>query len=207
MPNTLSCNPSNAHSLDAIPSWESRLQLYPQLIDAGLLQSVEAQSVSFPFDEGNPVQLDVLRTDQLHPVISGNKWFKLKYNLIQACESGSDELCSFGGAWSNHLHALAYLGQLMGMRTLGIVRGEEHTVESTPMLQDAHRFGMALKFVSRRQFRHYRDHPGELADARRYVIPEGGDNALGMLGAASLIQQSRVNWSAYSHVVLAVGTG
>ncbi|RLT93522.1 1-aminocyclopropane-1-carboxylate deaminase/D-cysteine desulfhydrase [Ketobacter sp.] len=193
--------------LDAIPALERALSRYAPLQQAGLLAPLTAQCLDYPPFSQQQVQVDVLQADQLHPVISGNKWFKLKYNLLQALEDGCEELLSFGGAWSNHLHALAYLGGLMGVRTQGVVRGEEHTQDATPTLQDASRYGMALRFVSRPQFRDYRNQPRPLQQPGRWVIPEGGDNPLGMLGAASMVMQADLDWSRYSHLVVAVGTG
>lgn len=199
-------------SLDAIPALERELSSCSTLRDAGLLSPLEVKAVDFPSFADCQVCVDVLQADQLHPVISGNKWFKLKYNLLQARNQHCAELLSFGGAWSNHLHALAYLGKLLGIPTRGVVRGDELTPDSSPMLQEARQYGMKLDFVSRQQFRVYRDRHDDLLQAGRYLIPEGGDNVLGMLGAASLINQlsdngADVDISRYSHVVVAVGTG
>ena len=198
---------STIPGIDLIPFLEAELAAVPWINREGLLQPIDVQSVAFPVFSAHRVQVDVLRADILHPIISGNKWFKLKYNLLQAIKEGASELLSFGGAWSNHLHALAYLGQMVGMKTIGVVRGDELTADASGMLQDASAFGMELRFVSRQQFRAYRDAPDVLDSAGRYVIPEGGDNRLGMLGAASMLFQTLVNLDHYSHLVVAVGTG
>ncbi|MBA56028.1 MAG: 1-aminocyclopropane-1-carboxylate deaminase [Pseudomonadales bacterium] len=198
---------SSLPAIDSIPALERELSAYSTLDDAGLLAPIEVQGVEFPPFAEHQVNVDVLRADQLHSVISGNKWFKLKYNFLQARHLNCDELLSFGGAWSNHLHALAFVGQMLGMRTHGIVRGDELTIDSSPMLREAHQYGMELEFVSRRQFRNYRGQYDDLLQDKRYVIPEGGDNDLGMLGAASLLFQTKAKLEDYSHVLVAVGTG
>lgn len=85
---------------------------------------IPVQKIADPLLEGTGVSLSILRTDLIHPVVSGNKWFKLKYNLIKAREHGKSSLLSFGGPWSNHLHALAEAGRLFDFKTIGLVRGE-----------------------------------------------------------------------------------
>ena len=94
------------------------------------------------------IELWMKRDDLLHPVISGNKWRKLKYILDHALSLGADTLISMGGAYSNHLHALAYVGKVLGLKTIGLVRGEQPET-LTPTLQDMKNWGMELKFVSR----------------------------------------------------------
>ena len=90
---------------------------------------------------------DVLRLDKLHPVVSGNKWFKLEKHLQLA---GTSPILTFGGAWSNHLVATAYAAKQAGLTAIGIVRGEQSFAPSLT-LQDAAAYGMHLEFISRRQ--------------------------------------------------------
>ena len=90
-------------------------------------------------------KVDVLRLDKIHPVISGNKWFKLKYNLEEATKKGLSALLSFGGPHSNHLHALAAAGQVFGFRTIGLVRGYAE-VPLTHTLKECAEMGMELQF-------------------------------------------------------------
>ncbi|MGV0101597.1 hypothetical protein NSTCB13_00033 [Nostoc sp. DSM 114160] len=71
------------------------------------------------------VELYVLRLDLMHPWVNGNKWFKLKYNLLEAKEKNFTTLLTFGGAYSNHIYATAAAGNLFGFRTIGVIRGEE----------------------------------------------------------------------------------
>jgi 1-aminocyclopropane-1-carboxylate deaminase len=151
------------------------------------------------------IQLDMLRLDLLHPAISGNKWFKLKYNIEYALEHNFTSLVSFGGAYSNHLHAMAYAGKEAGLKTIGYIRGEE---VQNPTLMGCKDWGMKLHFVSRTDYKHKNElefletlqqmHP----DA--YIIPEGGSNSLGLKGCLEIVTVS--DTSQYDHICCAVGT-
>ncbi len=184
---------------------EHFLQQMPVLVDSGLLQSPIVESLSYPLFVAHDVQVDVLRLDRLHPVISGNKWFKLKYNLVHALRNGQHTLLSFGGAWSNHLHALAFAAQLTGLKCRGLVRGEELDANANPMLQDAQRWGMQLEFVTRSRYRDMTRGEFVADDPGVCVIPEGGDNALGVLGCMSLLPAD--TGELFDQVWLPVGTG
>jgi len=135
------------------------------------------------------VQVHLLRMDLIHPQLSGNKWFKLRENLRHAKESGCKRVISFGGAFSNHLHALAWAGHTLQMPTLGVVRGEA-AYAANPTLTDATRWGMELKFVSRKEYQK-RDSEAYLSELRlRYpdswIVPEGGSNTLALAGFADM---------------------
>jgi len=136
------------------------------------------------------VRLLVKRLDLVHPVISGNKWYKLKYNLIAAREQGFDTLLSFGGAYSNHIHALAGAGAEYGFKTIGVIRGEEHS-SLNPTLQFAVDHGMQLHYLNRADYR--RKDSAEIIDRLKdqfgdfYLIPEGGSNAQAVKGCAEII--------------------
>ncbi len=134
------------------------------------------------------VELWCKRDDLIHPAISGNKWRKLKYHLRHAKEHGKRHLLSFGGAYSNHIHALAAAGCQSGLRTTGIIRGEYDAV-SNSTLRDARRWGMDLVFVDRQSYRRRQD-PGWLAqfDAPdTLIVPEGGSSPLAIPGVAELV--------------------
>ncbi len=153
------------------------------------------------------VRLFVKRLDLVHPVVSGNKWYKLKYNLKQAHQQGFDTLLSFGGAYSNHIHALAGAGQAEGFNTIGIIRGEaHHPLNST--LQYATDQGMSLDYISRADYR-LKNTP-EFLDglAERYgsffLIPEGGSNAFALTGVQEIIASID---EPYDVVATACGTG
>src|SRR6185436_10639338 len=100
-----------------------------------VLQKPVLERINDPLLEEKKVELFVFRDDLIHPVISGNKWRKLKYNLEEFRLSGKKILVTFGGAWSNHIAAVAEAGNAFGIRTIGIIRGEEHTSESNDLLQ------------------------------------------------------------------------
>ena len=157
---------------------------------------------------GKEVQVSVLRSDGIHPTISGNKWFKLKYNLLAARVQGCEGVVSCGGAWSNHLHALAQGCGRLNIPAHGIVRGNELHASSNVMLQDAADQGMSLEFVDRAHYRSLRS--VKTVKRNHYFIPEGGDNWLGVLGAATMaspLSKSAKGSLAVSHVVTAMGTG
>lgn len=138
------------------------------------------------------IELWIKRDDLLHPIISGNKWRKLKYSLQHALSINADTIVSMGGAYSNHLHALAYVGQCLGLKTVGLVRGDTPSV-LTPTLQDAHDWGMKLRFVSRSDYRQLRrycggyDLPG--IQPGHYWLPEGGAHDLALSGVAELVDE------------------
>ncbi len=131
----------------------------------------------------------LVRDDLVDPELPGNKWRKLKYNLVAAREQGFGTLLTFGGAYSNHLRAVAVAGRRCGLQTIGVVRGEEH-LPLNPSLASAAAQGMTLTYLDRETYR--RKHAAEvLAQLERawgacYVIPEGGSNALAVQGCAEL---------------------
>src|SRR5438552_10860929 len=103
--------------------------------------------------EEKQLQVYVLRLDLIHPFISGNKWYKLKYNIEEFQRLSKEYLVTFGGAYSNHLVATAAAGKEFGIKTMGIIRGEELNKNSNPVLQFASACGMQLIFVSREEYR------------------------------------------------------
>jgi 1-aminocyclopropane-1-carboxylate deaminase len=138
------------------------------------------------------VELWMKRDDLLHPVVSGNKWRKLKYPINQALNLGANEIISMGGQYSNHLHALAYAGKLLGVKTTALVRGEPPE-KLTPTLSDMQDWGMKLQFVSRSDYRKLRDFkaPDSLPDINpnQYWIPEGGATELALQGVAEIVSE------------------
>ena len=133
-------------------------------------------------------------------MISGNKWRKLKYSLDHALSLGSDTLISMGGAYSNHLHALAYVGKVLGLKTIGLIRGEQPLVLSTT-LNDIKRWNMELRFVSRtdyrllRQYKNYDTLPG--LKSGEYWLPEGGATNLALQGVAELITEIGIPYDSF----------
>ena len=148
------------------------------------------QRLHHPLPTRYGVELWCKRDDLIHPAISGNKWRKLKYHLLHAKEHGKRHLLSFGGAYSNHIHALAAAGCQSGLRTTGIIRGEYDAV-SNSTLRDARRWGMDLVFVDRQSYRRRQD-PDWLAqfDAPdTLIVPEGGSSPLAIPGVAELVDE------------------
>ena len=153
------------------------------------------------------LHVDVMRLDKIHPVVSGNKWFKLKYYLERAKREGKDRLVSFGGAYSNHLIALAEACQLNGYSSAAFVRGEEARPLSHT-LQEARDRGMELHFLSRSGYEKKKkasfllrqEHPES-----DLLIPEGGAGREGVLGADEILSLLPVK--SYAHICCAVGTG
>jgi len=156
------------------------------------------------------VSLSIKRLDKIHPQISGNKFFKLKYNFLEAQKQGFDKVLTFGGAYSNHIAATAYAAHLCGLKSVGIIRGEELSNKMlNPTLSTAQHFGMQLHFVSREHYRQ-KDQPEYLSELKQqfpehYIIPEGGSNALAIQGCQEILSEhDRQN---YDVICCAVGTG
>ena len=156
------------------------------------------------------IQLTIKRLDLIHPRISGNKFFKLKYNFFAAQQQGLRQILTFGGAYSNHIAATAYAAQLVGFQSIGIIRGEElSTQDLNPTLQVAQDFGMQLHFVSRAEYRlrHESEYLQQLQRQypQAFIIPEGGTNTLAIQGTQEILtSEDREN---YDVICCAVGTG
>ena len=159
-----------------------------------------------PLLKNSDYELDVLRLDLLHPEISGNKWFKLKYNLEEAKKQGKKKLLTFGGAFSNHIAATAVACEEAGLQAIGIIRGES-LAETNHTLSKAAERGMVLKFVDRQTYKqkttnNYKQNlEKEFGDF--YLVPEGGDNALGIRGCEEIIPSN----NNYDVILCACGTG
>lgn len=147
--------------------------------------------VSTPLLERKNIKLLMKRLDLVHPLISGNKFFKLKYNIVCAKQKGIKKLLTFGGAYSNHIHASAVAARLEGLSIVGIIRGEE-TLPLNPTLQSAKENGMELYYVSRTTYKeksspeflnHLRHQLGDF-----YLIPEGGTNSLAIKGTREILE-------------------
>jgi len=179
------------------------------LLDIAVRVPIQSVELDVLADAG--IELLVRRDDLIDPQLSGNKFYKLFFNLQAAREQGFNRLLSFGGAYSNHLHALAAAGNRYGFQTLGVVRGERPT-QLSPTLSDAEAWGMQLVFLSREE---YRNKTGaEMAATLReryghfYLIPEGGASLAGargmQLAGRALEQQLKGDYTA---VCIACGTG
>jgi 1-aminocyclopropane-1-carboxylate deaminase/D-cysteine desulfhydrase-like pyridoxal-dependent ACC family enzyme len=146
---------------------------------------------------------EVLRLDKVHPVISGNKWFKLQFYLQEAIQTNKKHILTYGGPWSNHLVATAAACNELGLQCTGIVRGE-WPKQLTPPLKQAASWGMKIEFISRSDYSmQKRKHSSTQSDL--LIIPEGGYGNLGVKGASTLF--SLLPGKSYTHVLCAVGTG
>lgn len=153
------------------------------------------------------IELYVKRDDLIHEVVSGNKWRKLKYNIAM-CQSGKKSgILTFGGAYSNHLIATAAACQLNGLKSMGIVRGDELNENSNETLKACAKYGMELVFVSRNEYmlRHEKAYHEELnyQYPNYYIVPEGGANYYGMMGCQEIMAE--VDFKP-DHIFLAQGT-
>lgn len=150
------------------------------------------------------VSVDVLRLDLIHPVVSGNKWFKLRYYIEDAVSKKKTRIVTFGGAYSNHIIATAAAATANGLKSTGIIRGER-PAQLSQTLKDAESYGMQLEFISREAYK-VKELPDTVyVDPQSYFIGEGGYGIRGRKGAATILQL--VNLSDYSDIVAAVGTG
>ncbi|RYF56826.1 MAG: 1-aminocyclopropane-1-carboxylate deaminase/D-cysteine desulfhydrase [Cytophagaceae bacterium] len=180
---------------------------------ANLAGNSPLQRLTDPFAEPVDIKLFLKRDDLLHPLVSGNKWRKLKYNLLEAREQGYSTLLTFGGAYSNHLFATAAAGQVFGFRTIGIVRGDE--LAGKPLNNTLHfcrEAGMDIHFVSRDAYRR-KDTPAFLVELMEqfgscYIVPEGGTNALAIQGTAEIMPEivAQLGYTP-DYVCCPVGTG
>jgi 1-aminocyclopropane-1-carboxylate deaminase len=155
---------------------------------------------------GQQVQVDVMRLDKMHPVVSGNKWFKLKEHLALA--SPGKPILTFGGAWSNPLDATAWAAKEAGLEAIGIVRGERPALFPAS-LEDAAACGMRLEFVSRRDYKQKEDPAFQRELLHRfpgaYIIPEGGGGPPGIAGSEAILRMT--DTTGYTHIACAIGTG
>lgn len=162
--------------------------------------------IDFP----NDISLTIKREDLIHPFVSGNKFRKLKYNLLQAKAENKETVLTFGGAFSNHIAAVAFVGKEQGFKTIGIIRGEElfDKTEENPTLKFAQKNGMKFEFVSREDYRlkseisfleKLKDKFGDF-----YLVPEGGTNELAVKGCKEILTAED---AVFDFVCCAVGTG
>ncbi|MCA4791746.1 1-aminocyclopropane-1-carboxylate deaminase/D-cysteine desulfhydrase [Myroides odoratimimus] len=156
------------------------------------------------------ITIFVKREDLLHEEVSGNKFRKLKYNILKAQELGYSKLLTFGGAYSNHIAATAAAGRICGVETIGIIRGEEleNNYAGNPTLTKAVEDGMTLGFMTRTEYRSKGE--VEIIDRLKtrygdfYLVPEGGTNAEAIKGTEEILKEGD---EAFDYICTAVGTG
>ncbi len=180
-----------------------------------LFEPSTAVNQSYRIYEKQDVSIDIKREDLIHKEVSGNKLRKLKYNLLQAQKEGFDKVITFGGAFSNHIAATAAACKLMGLQSIGVIRGEELEAKFESVLQEnqtlrtAFNNGMKFHFVSRNEYKQKdtTNFKNQLLQqfGISFMIPEGGTNELAIQGASEILtQQDLAN---YDFICVAAGTG
>lgn len=161
-------------------------------------------------DLPNGISLVIKREDLIHPFVSGNKFRKLKYNLLQAKAESQTTLLTFGGAYSNHIAAVAYAGKENGFQTIGIIRGDElaDKIVSNSTLKFAQECGMQFEFVSREAYRLKTEatflEQLEEQYGSFYLVPEGGTNAFAIKGCEEILTNED---TVFDYIGCAIGTG
>lgn len=161
-------------------------------------------------DFSKKIEVFILRLDKIDSYISGNKWFKLKYNLREAQKFGFKKLLTFGGAYSNHIVAVASAGERWGFETIGVIRGEKPQKFNERLLQ-VEKWGMKLHFVSRQDYQQKKN-PDFIQKLEQkfgnfYLIPEGGSNALAVQGTSEILDFLPQLSFSFDYILCCVGTG
>jgi 1-aminocyclopropane-1-carboxylate deaminase len=168
-----------------------------------MLNNTFIQKIEIPNAKIQGISVSILRLDLIHPIISGNKIFKLKYYIDAALKNGK-HLITFGGPYSNHLVATAYTAQQNGLKSIGYVRGEKPSALSDT-LKDCSEHGMELKFVKREDYIKLQKELIQQENKESQVIPFGGYGRLGALGAKEILQFE--NLSQYDTIMASCGSG
>lgn len=168
------------------------------------LESIKVDRLITNWTSGKDVSIDVLRLDTIHPIISGNKAFKLKFYIEDALLQGNLAIATFGGAWSNHIVATAFACKMAGLQSVGFIRGDQLPVLSAT-LSSAIEYGMKLFFVSREDYKDKGALMKKYSYLNYYWINEGGYGELGAKGAEDILKV--VDTQNYSHIIASVGSG
>jgi 1-aminocyclopropane-1-carboxylate deaminase len=164
------------------------------------------EELTTPFLEFQKIRIFIKREDLNDPLLIGNKFRKLKYNIMAAREVGADTLLTYGGAYSNHIFATAAAGKRYGFKTIGLIRGDELNANSNPTLKAAADFGMTFIFLSRQKFSDFKSHltfPIHLK-GKIYTLPEGGTNREAIQGCAEIIEEITIP---FDILCTPIGTG
>jgi 1-aminocyclopropane-1-carboxylate deaminase len=171
------------------------------------IHTTPLQYISEPLFQAKGVEVWLKRDDLTHPEIQGNKWRKLKYNLVEAKEEGQNTLLTFGGPYSNHIYAVAAAGKLYGFKTIGIIRGEPAN-EPTDTLKAAAKNDMRVLFMDRPQYK-LKDDPDSIESLHVqlgdfYMIPEGGTNIFALQGCIEMVNEIKTG---FDYICMPCGTG
>ncbi len=170
------------------------------MLPALSFESITVDTISSYYN--NQIAVDVLRLDKISALVSGNKWFKLRYYLEEAKSLQKKGILTFGGAWSNHIIATAAICNMNGLQSIGIIRGEEPKDYSYTLIK-AKEMGMKLIFISRIAYQH-KEIPSTIDVNEYHVVNEGGYGETGAKGASTLLDYCN---KSYSHYCCATGTG
>ncbi|NQZ77357.1 MAG: pyridoxal-phosphate dependent enzyme [Ekhidna sp.] len=164
------------------------------------------EEINHPLLEEKEIRLYVKRDDLIHPQIMGNKWRKLKYNLLKMEEKGLKQLLTMGGAFSNHIAAVAAAAHKNKLTALGLIRGDELNNQSNETLARASELGMQFDFLERGIYRKMRENPEAIVSQYpdHYFLPEGGTNDLAIQGCTEIIPE--IN-APFDVIVTPIGTG
>ena len=166
------------------------------------------QRIELPIFNQHHVSVYIKRDDLIHQAISGNKWRKLKFNIEKYKQGKYKAILTFGGAYSNHIAATAFIGKMLNIPTIGIIRGDELNSSSNQTLTEAENCGMKLDFISREKYKERYEklfwEELRVTYGHIYIIEEGGANFLGMLGCAEIL--SEITFEP-DYVISAAGTG
>ena len=176
--------------------------------------STKNQGVVLPELSGIDCQITIKREDQIHPLVSGNKFRKLKYNIQEAVKQKHTKLLTFGGAFSNHILATAAAGNLKHLQTVGVIRGDElgkdvaKTLANNSTLRKASEYGMKFEFISREYYQD-KTKPQFIETLQEkhgdfYSIPEGGTNELAVKGCEEILEKEDYQ---FDYICSCVGTG
>ena len=157
----------------------------------------------------NNIHVSIKREDLIHPIVSGNKFRKLKYNLLEAKNQNHKTILTFGGAFSNHIAAVAFAGNENGFKTIGVIRGDElvDKIQENPTLKFAQECGMQFEFVTRNQYQNKNE--ASFIDYLKmkfgdfYLIPEGGTNELAVKGCEEILTADD---NEFDYICCCVGT-
>ncbi|SMC56725.1 1-aminocyclopropane-1-carboxylate deaminase/D-cysteine desulfhydrase [Moheibacter sediminis] len=175
-----------------------------------MIQFPEIQSRVQFITKINEIELHILREDEIHATISGNKFRKLQYNLQEFQKGNYDSILTFGGAYSNHISAVSAAGKEFGLKTIGIIRGEEieDKINENSTLTFAQNCGMKLHFISRENYRNKAE-DNFIQNLKNkfgnfYLLPEGGTNELAVKGCEEILGEHTSN---FDFICCAIGTG